>query len=230
MTRAGSSALAAFSSSGWSSRVRKKIDLTLVSITLSHPASEYSAIGAPHAAPALLTRTFRRCSRAKTSAASAAQPAAVETSPGIDSHPSSFAAASHAVFLRADTYTLAPDSTKPRAIIIPIPREPPVINTVFPLTEKRSATRIGPIWLFAQDTDVAEVAIIFGIIQTIAHHEFVGNLEPGIVDLNGPLAPFRFIQQRRNAQRFRFALVENFNQIVQRHAAIDDVFHHNDVE
>src|SRR5277367_5599053 len=104
ITREGSSGLAAFSSSGRSSRVRKKTDLTLVSITLSQPASEYSAIGAPHAAPALFTRTFRLVSRAHISAASAAHPAALDTSPGIEWHPSSFAAASQAAFLRADKY------------------------------------------------------------------------------------------------------------------------------
>src|ERR1051325_5112038 len=37
-------------------------------------------------------------------------------------------------------YTVAPASTKPRAIISPIPREPPVTSTVFPSTENRFFT------------------------------------------------------------------------------------------
>jgi hypothetical protein len=39
MTRAGSAGLAAFSSSGSRSRVRKNVDLTLVFMTLSQPDS-----------------------------------------------------------------------------------------------------------------------------------------------------------------------------------------------
>ena len=51
---------------------------------------------------------------------------------------SSFAAASHASAFRADTYTFAPPSTNPRAIISPMPRDPPVTTTTLPLTENSS--------------------------------------------------------------------------------------------
>ncbi len=67
-------------SSGSSSRLKKKTDLTFVSNILSHPASIYSAIEPPQAAPALFTRICRRCSRAATCLAKAAQPAAGESS------------------------------------------------------------------------------------------------------------------------------------------------------
>src|SRR5215469_5485273 len=128
MMRAGSDGVPAFSSSGSISRVRKKTDLTLVSITLSHPDSGYSAAGAIHTAPALFTRIFKRDSCAATSVASAAQPAAVETSAGTEMHSpallNSFATSSHTDFLRDEMYTFAPPSRNPRAIIKPIPREP----------------------------------------------------------------------------------------------------------
>ena len=58
MTRAGSSAVAAFSSIGRRSRVRKKSDFRLRSVILSKPFSGKVSIASPHAAPALLTRMW----------------------------------------------------------------------------------------------------------------------------------------------------------------------------
>jgi hypothetical protein len=40
--------------------------------------------------------------------------------------------------LRDETYTVAPASTNPPAIIRPIPREPPVTRAVLPAMENRS--------------------------------------------------------------------------------------------
>ena len=56
ITRAGLGPAAAWRNSGSSFWVRKKTPLTLVSITLSQPTSGNCSIGAPQAAPALLTR------------------------------------------------------------------------------------------------------------------------------------------------------------------------------
>src|SRR5262245_55549422 len=86
MTLAGSSGRAAFSNSGVRSLVRKKIDLTLVSITLSQPASGYSANGAPHAAPALLTRMLSDCSLPDIVRTSCSRPSVVERSAGHETH------------------------------------------------------------------------------------------------------------------------------------------------
>jgi hypothetical protein len=57
-------------------------------------------------------------------------------SPTCDSSP---ATRSHASAFRELTYTRAPPSTSPRAIINPIPRLPPVTTAVFPATENRSS-------------------------------------------------------------------------------------------
>ena len=45
---------------------------------------------------------------------------------------------SHTSALRDEMYTLAPASTKPRAIIRPMPRDPPVTTAVLPSMEKSS--------------------------------------------------------------------------------------------
>ena len=69
ITRAGSSALAAFSSCGSNARVRWKTAFTFRARSLSHAASGYSASGAPQFAPALLTSTCSAGSRDASSPA-----------------------------------------------------------------------------------------------------------------------------------------------------------------
>ena len=49
---------------------------------------------------------------------------------------SSAATSSHTSSLREAMYTLAPASTNPVAIILPMPREPPVTTAVLPSMEK----------------------------------------------------------------------------------------------
>jgi len=93
--RAGSSAVAAARSRGSSFWVRKKTPLTFVSITLSHPSSGNSSMGAPQVAPALFTRMSRRDSRPASASARAVTPSRLETSAGraTQSPPYSFARA-----------------------------------------------------------------------------------------------------------------------------------------
>src|SRR5271165_5314655 len=73
-------------------------------------------------------------------------PSGVETSPGIawqsPSPASSCAAAKTSSALREETITRAPACTSPRAIISPIPREPPVTSALLPETSKRSLTLV----------------------------------------------------------------------------------------
>src|SRR3990167_4073319 len=78
ITFAGRSCVPPALSSPCSACVRKKGDLTLMSITLSQPASGNPSKGSPQAAPALLTRMSRRSSRASSSLASARQPSKVD--------------------------------------------------------------------------------------------------------------------------------------------------------
>src|SRR5262245_31224655 len=144
ITRAGSAAVPALRSSGRRSRVRKKIDFRFRSMTLSQPDSGNSSIGAPQFAPALFTRTCSAGSRCASSRASAVTPSSVPRSAGIATHSPSFAssasAALHASTLREQRYVRTPFSTKPRAIISPMPRVPPVTRATLPFTENNSST------------------------------------------------------------------------------------------
>src|SRR5918999_1391335 len=78
MTRAGSSAVPAAARRGTRNRVRWNTPFTLRSRTRSQAASSNSAIGAPQVAPALLTRTSRRSSRAARSSARPRAPASAK--------------------------------------------------------------------------------------------------------------------------------------------------------
>src|SRR2546421_6718354 len=73
-TLAGSSALAAARSAGSSPTVRWNGPSTFVCIARSHPDGGNSSSGAPHVAPALLTRMSSRSIRDLTSSASAPAP------------------------------------------------------------------------------------------------------------------------------------------------------------
>src|SRR5581483_3931645 len=75
-----------------------------------------------------------------------------------------------------------------------------------------------------QDTDVAQVAVILREIESIAYDEFVGDLETDIRHLDRALSAIGLIQQGRDAQRFGAALFQYVDQVVQRDAAVDDVF------
>src|SRR4051794_28682013 len=150
MTRAGSSSDAAFSSSGRNDLVRKNGPLTFVSITLSHAASVNSDIGVPQVAPALLTRMCSSFSTAPTSSASRRHSASFDRSAGIavtsPYDDSSCAAAAHASALREEMYTLrAPPCRRPRVIIRPIPRVPPVTTATLPSRLNKST--VLPLWL-----------------------------------------------------------------------------------
>src|SRR5215831_14663681 len=144
ITRAGSSRVAAASSSGKNARVRKNGVFRFRSTTLSQAAAGNSASGAPQVAPALLTSTFRACSRSATSLASRRHSASVDRSAGMAvTGPywlSSASAAAQPSALRELMYTRAPASSRPRAIMSPIPRVPPVTTAVFPDRSNKSMT------------------------------------------------------------------------------------------
>ena len=59
---------------------------------------------------------------------------------------SSAATCSQTSALRDEMYTVAPASTKPSAIIRPMPRLPPVTSAVLPAMENRSEAVIATLW------------------------------------------------------------------------------------
>ena len=85
ITLEGSSALPDSLSLGSNCCVKKKTPFTLVSMTLSHPFSEYSSIGSPHEAPALLTK-ISKASSAGNISLSAFIPSKFDKSPGTEIH------------------------------------------------------------------------------------------------------------------------------------------------
>src|SRR3954447_12418637 len=144
-TRAGSSSVPASSSSGRKARVRKNGALRLRSSTLSQAEAGKSASGAPHVAPALLTRMCSSSSCSPTSAASARQASSVDrsawTNRTVPWAASSARACSPSSALRALRYTRAPACSSPRAIISPIPRVPPVTTATLPVRSNSSTCR-----------------------------------------------------------------------------------------
>jgi hypothetical protein len=84
ITRAGSSAVPAASSSGRNARTRKNGALRLRATSLSQADSGYSPSGAPQAAPALLTRMCTRGSDWPTTSASRRHSASVDRSAGTE--------------------------------------------------------------------------------------------------------------------------------------------------
>src|SRR6201994_2188382 len=151
ITRAGAARSALARSAGSSATVRWKMPSTFVLRTFSQPAGGNSSSGAPHTAPALLTRMSSAPPKCSLPArASSAAPSGVEMSPGTatqsPSPASSAAAPSTSARLREETTTRAPACTSPRAIITPIPREPPVTSAVLPDTSNRSVLIVGRSW------------------------------------------------------------------------------------
>src|SRR3954452_10383965 len=144
-TRAGSSSVPASSSSGRKARVRKNGALRFRSSTLSHAEAGNSASGAPHVAPALLTRMCSSSSCSPTSAASARQASSVDrsawTKRTVPNAESSARACSPSSGLRALRYTRAPACSSPRAIISPMPRVPPVTTATLPVRSNSSTCR-----------------------------------------------------------------------------------------
>ncbi len=86
MTRAGSSTVPAFCSSGTRNLVRWNTPFTLRASTRSKAASSNSASGAPQVAPALLTRMSSESSRAASSSARRRHSASVDRSAGRAMH------------------------------------------------------------------------------------------------------------------------------------------------
>ncbi|ALE77835.1 hypothetical protein WY02_04565 [Pseudonocardia sp. AL041005-10] len=103
ITRAGSSADPAASSSGRNARVRKNGAFRLRSSTLSQACAGNSSSGAPQVAPALLTSRCTRSSRSPTSAASRTHSSSDERSAAMPVPPISAAVSAQASALRLDT-------------------------------------------------------------------------------------------------------------------------------
>ena len=54
-----------------------------------------------------------------------------------------------------------------------------------------------------QNADFSQISVLLGVIEAVAYHEFVRDLEADIGHLNLPNASLGLIEQRRDAHRFR---------------------------
>src|SRR5579863_10496714 len=86
-------------------------------------------------------------------------------------------------------------------------------------------------WRQGKDAHVLEIAIALGVVQAVSDDEFIGNLEADIIRFDVFLdAPFRLIQQRRDFQRIRFALLQNAQEVAEREPRIQNILDHKDVQ
>src|SRR5215469_8574102 len=80
----------------------------------------------------------------------------------------------------------------------------------------------------AHNADIREIAIALIKIEAVADHEFVGDDEAGVIGFDIGDAALNFVEEHGDAQVFGLALFEQAQQVFQRQAGIEDVFHHKD--
>src|ERR1700681_4613232 len=96
-----------------------------------------------------------------------------------------------------------------------------------------SVARMRASWLFRlrsqrEHTDVREVAVALGVIQAVADHEFVGDGEANVIGADFREAARWFIEQHGHAQTSGLPLIENAQQILERHARVQNIFDDDD--
>src|SRR5580704_529095 len=79
-----------------------------------------------------------------------------------------------------------------------------------------------------EHSDSLQIAITLRIVQPKADHEFVGNAESHVIRLHRRDAPFRLVQQYRDAQPLWLALFQYSQEILQRHSGIQNIFNDDD--
>src|SRR5580658_6898256 len=86
-------------------------------------------------------------------------------------------------------------------------------------------------WRHGKDTDVLQITIALGVVQTIAHHKLVGNLEADVVGFDFfNNAPLRLIEQRGDAQDARSPLHQDALDVAKGEAGVQDVLDQDYVE
>src|SRR5580693_2364067 len=75
-----------------------------------------------------------------------------------------------------------------------------------------------------ENADFAQIPVFFVVVESVPNHEFVGNPEPDVRHVNGTQTPLRLVEKRGYFYGFGLALPEQSGEVVERHAAVDDVF------
>src|SRR5579863_8394461 len=76
------------------------------------------------------------------------------------------------------------------------------------------------------DANIGKVAIFLGVVQAVTYDKFVGNSESDIISLDGHFAAGRFVQQGGDAQRFRLVRQQDFFQMGEGEAGVQDILTH----
>src|SRR5438309_3201654 len=83
--------------------------------------------------------------------------------------------------------------------------------------------------LGAEHAHEAEVAVVLGVVEAVADDELVGDREPDVVDRDVDEAPGGLVEQGADPERLRVLAAQVADQVIERQAGIDDVFHDQDV-
>src|SRR6266403_2641185 len=71
-----------------------------------------------------------------------------------------------------------------------------------------------------ENTHVGQVPVAFGIVQPVTDDKFVGNREADVVGAHRCDAAIGLVQQHRDAQVLRLAMLEQLQEVLQRHPGI----------
>ena len=84
-----------------------------------------------------------------------------------------------------------------------------------------------PVARFLKDADIGQIAVIVRVVQSVAHHEIIGNLEAVIVHMEAVGLVHIFIQHGHGGNGGGIAGFKELHQIFQCKTGVDDVLHQN---
>src|SRR6266567_6321697 len=79
------------------------------------------------------------------------------------------------------------------------------------------------------NANVGQVAVLLCVVQSVTHHEFIGDLEPDIVAFERKLASGWLVEQRRDLQRSRLVRQQQLLENRERQPCVENIFHHDHV-
>src|ERR1700720_427832 len=74
---------------------------------------------------------------------------------------------------------------------------------------------------------VRHVAVAFGVVQAKANNKFIRNRKTDVIGMHRSDPALRLVQQHSDTNPLGLALFKNTQQVLQRHARVEDVFHHD---
>ena len=78
-------------------------------------------------------------------------------------------------------------------------------------------------------TNVRKISVSLIIIQTVAHYEFIWDLEAGVVHLYIRNPSLRLIKKRAERQALCSSVTHHFHQVLQCPAGVHDILHNDNI-